>query len=1197
MTESNLTPEPPRPGQPVDQPERERFIYGLDRNFSVIAPAGVGKTRSIVERIAAIAAQPDAVQVLPHLVVVTYTDRAAREMKRRARQRILQLQSVAGQSHAEAADSSATPAPAISPAAVAAFNQTFFGTIHSLCVKLLQTHGHFLGVPAKFEVADDDRLDELWDEFISNDIPWQHSLSEAERTAMLRHIGLLDVFRLSREVRLPLPEPLEPPGPVPAVPLDALIAELQASNSKHDTVADTLSNAQRFQRQMDRAAKDVKRSVTAPASPAFDAINHNLDQPLPGEVFCPLPERKTKAKALATMWDDTFRPLRDWLSRAATVAAVEIAEAFVQFRIRQGVLTFDDQVSLALELLSTPEIAARILKKPWRIILDEAQDTDPIQFQVLLRLARVLGAELKEGTSDVPGTSHVPADAWRWAMVGDFQQSIYGQRADIPTYRQHHLEITTAPNGAQATFQVTFRCSQSVVGFVNTVFPHVFAPKEDTKQPGASGAAAATLDDQARFVQLMAAATTAQGQVLRLPVAALPEPEHRETPDGRPSKRRRKDAEVASHVAEHVAHSIQTLGLEGLQASRWSEVAVLCPRIAWLAPIRKALAARGIDSQSLSTHDIAGDHPARAWLTALVWVMAEPLSGYEIVGVLRDIFGLPDHVLASFSGGDGARFQIASAPQTIALTRDTAALPVRDALVFLAGLREKIATMPVRTAVELILSETQLLERLELLPDVRDWPGGSMRDELEALLVLAAHAEAAGTTFRGYAHNLRNSFGTARSETRIKPDAVQLITSYKAKGLEWDAVVIPFMFREIQMRTKHYPRFTQLSPGQNPRVIFSRDDTREPERAAADRIRDMEYERLLYVMCTRPRRTLVLTDDSACWAEPKYNKAAETMQRTFARCMRLDKVPEVQQLWDALPLAPALSADEIPAPAPSESSASAGRAALSAPVSAPGAGRPAHFETAQTLPLFQHARDQWERRRELASRTAGGFRRRVTPHSLAKSLEVLGPLPGSQQGHSMSPGQDVSLPVSVAPGDPESSSEPEDARPLNAERPGGTEYGTWWHALMERLPWSGPESGAAARLAAFEAALPLCQLPERARREFDLLQQSELPARLAAPGLVLHAELPFLLAETATPEACLEGIIDMAWFDPASDRWTVLDWKTNFIRAEQSEELRQLYMPQLQAYARALTRLTGKGASAVIYSTTLGVLLSADVAE
>src|SRR5438552_18509010 len=75
--------------EPIDQPNRERFVSELDKNFSVVAAAGSGKTRAITDRIVQIAKSEQARDWLPQLVVVAVTNRAADEMQQRARAEVL----------------------------------------------------------------------------------------------------------------------------------------------------------------------------------------------------------------------------------------------------------------------------------------------------------------------------------------------------------------------------------------------------------------------------------------------------------------------------------------------------------------------------------------------------------------------------------------------------------------------------------------------------------------------------------------------------------------------------------------------------------------------------------------------------------------------------------------------------------------------------------------------------------------------------------------------------------------------------------------------------------------------------------------------------------------------------------------------------------------------------------------------------
>src|SRR5207245_10552185 len=71
--------------EPIDQPNRERFVSELDKNFSVVAAAGSGKPRAITNRIAQIAKSAQARDCLPQLVLVALTSRAADAMQESAR--------------------------------------------------------------------------------------------------------------------------------------------------------------------------------------------------------------------------------------------------------------------------------------------------------------------------------------------------------------------------------------------------------------------------------------------------------------------------------------------------------------------------------------------------------------------------------------------------------------------------------------------------------------------------------------------------------------------------------------------------------------------------------------------------------------------------------------------------------------------------------------------------------------------------------------------------------------------------------------------------------------------------------------------------------------------------------------------------------------------------------------------------------
>jgi superfamily I DNA/RNA helicase len=200
---------------PSDQSARERFANELDRNFSVVASAGSGKTATIVRRVLSIARS--APEVLPRLVVVTFANRAADEMQQRTRQLLL--------------------AKNLGAEIQTAFNRAFFGTIHSFCMKLLTDFGHYLGLPAPLELLGDDN--DLWREFVQSQTRIGHSLGKKERATLLRLVQVRDLMELARRAESAV---LRTPDLGPCPKLD--FAEVYAHSDRRSSENVTKSQAE-----------------------------------------------------------------------------------------------------------------------------------------------------------------------------------------------------------------------------------------------------------------------------------------------------------------------------------------------------------------------------------------------------------------------------------------------------------------------------------------------------------------------------------------------------------------------------------------------------------------------------------------------------------------------------------------------------------------------------------------------------------------------------------------------------------------------------------------------------------------------------------------------------------------------------------------------------------------------------------------
>ncbi|MEP6698796.1 MAG: UvrD-helicase domain-containing protein [Verrucomicrobiota bacterium] len=769
--------------RPSDDSARGRFASELDRNFSVVASAGSGKTTAITHRVLSIARSAKATEILPRLVVVTFANRAADEMQQRARQILLEEN--------------------LGTEVQTAFNRAFFGTIHSFCMKLLTDFGHYLGLPSPLELQGD-ADDDLWQEFVQTQSRIGHSLGKNDRARLLRLIQARDLMELARRARsavLCVPEL----SPCPA--LDFADVYAQADRRGSDTISKSQAELREWEKRFAGDWEYLRWPVCFSMSGNFTEL-----------------------------WRQRFSPLRKWVAAAATCVAAEVQRDYRDFRLERGLVTYGDQIALAKELLQHPIAAARIREENLRVILDEAQDTEPAQFSVLLESTRP-----PEATGEWLQDRHLPPRPGHFCMVGDFQQSIYRERADLSYYRAVHDALIHDADGEALTFSVTFRLDQKQLDFVNETFREILND--------ANG--------QVRFVELHPRPGILPGKVIRVPLGK------ELIPDGK----KLKDYQKARLEAEYLATWIQDAGLKKLSADSWREVAILCPRKAWLQTMATALRRVGLPVAIQSERDVKGDSPAYAWLTALCIIMTDPLNAYEIVGVLREIFGLSDHDLAVFSEAQGTRFRI---DEVLSATGK-----ISSQLRSLAEIRRRAEGLALFDAVTLIVEETQLRERLLLLPATEF---GDLARELEVLLAQAAEAEAGGIILAEFAERLRNDFTTARA-VRFSADdnAIQLITSHKAKGSEWQAVIVPFLARELRPPSPPYPHLVKSPQTGELLIALGKEDKSKELKDATERAQQQELERLLYVATTRARHTLVLALDQEIFSsvEGKLPKTAQ----------------------------------------------------------------------------------------------------------------------------------------------------------------------------------------------------------------------------------------------------------------------------------------------------------------------------------
>jgi ATP-dependent exoDNAse (exonuclease V) beta subunit len=772
----------------IDHRARERFRSEWDSNFAVSANAGSGKTTAISERLAAIALAPDGAGRLRKMAVVTYTKKAAAQIGQRARQVLLRRVAESGTRDLAPLDR---------------LERAFFGTIHSFCLKLAQTYGQTVGINLNPTVVTEDD-DALWEEFLEQDPMQFDALAPAELAAFLRHVALEEIFPLARELDAATAAALRrrrPAEPLPE-PAAAAVEELLALPPKGGGLKNLLLSQARARAWQAAWAR--------------------------GTGFLPLYEPAGSAQAVVACARAWMAPLKRWLAAAAAALAGELAERYRAWRFERGVQTYSDQIDAAMAVLRDEALLDRIRAEGWRIILDEAQDTDPQQFAVLIELARPPGA--KRGTW--PAAGGPGPRPGHFCMVGDGQQAIYGSRADMGNFSRHADAFRRGDGGELLEFQVTFRAPHAVIALLNRTLPAAFGPGQPHNfgLPPAEGASPPFL--QVPYVPLEPGPENVAGDVRRLPLIVTVPP-----PEGVGAWLEEEARQVAAWLGAH--------GPAGVGARCWGEIAVLAPRNEWLLVARKAFEGAGLEVSLQTRRTRGGDNPAYAWLSGLLAVVADPEDMFEWVGVLREIFAVSDGLIAAELRTHGR------------LAWEDPAVHPEPLAGALAVLRPFV--LRANDTGEALDGFARALAGACALAD-KAWrldPRGGVATELARLVAEAAELGLAGGGPRTWLDQLRRGSEDGRPTGTPGADAINLLTSHSAKGLEWPVVIVLGLWRGIGRAPDRGMKLVRDAAA-GPRVFFDAASLPAETREARDRERVRELTRLLYVTLTRARRVLIV---------------------------------------------------------------------------------------------------------------------------------------------------------------------------------------------------------------------------------------------------------------------------------------------------------------------------------------------------
>src|SRR5688572_12117736 len=453
---------------------RELIASELDKTLIVEAAAGTGKTTELVGRIVALIRNQRA--AIGQIVAVTFSEKAAGELKLRLREEL---------ERSRAADSAAS---ALLDAAVHDFEEAHISTIHTFCADLLRERPVEARVDPAFAVLTDSQADSLFDQVFAS---WLHEQlgnpREGVRRSLRRPVrwrfdddsddGPIERLRMAarglREWR-DHDAPWRRPDYDRKAAIKTLSARLKSFADltakpikRDDKFAASVAAARTTNQDLERQKRQVGDMVPEPMWDGWEAALVSLSQQRDfanprkgsGGAFAIGVTRDQAIAAHAELLD----ALREFRGTAdADLAALlheEMRDCLARYEARKqeaGALDFLDLLIKARDLVcNNAEVSAGFRKRFRVILVDEFQDTDPLQAELLLCLARDDHGRLRPGALFI---------------VGDPKQSIYRfRRADVGAYRR--IADNLGESGATAvTLQASFRSVPAIQRFVNAAF-------------------------------------------------------------------------------------------------------------------------------------------------------------------------------------------------------------------------------------------------------------------------------------------------------------------------------------------------------------------------------------------------------------------------------------------------------------------------------------------------------------------------------------------------------------------------------------------------------------------------------------------------------------------------------------------------------------------------------------------------------
>ena len=1197
--------------------EQQQVIDLRNRNILVSAAAGSGKTAVLVERIITRLTKDKEPLDVDRLLIVTFTEAAAAEMKERIHMAIEKaLEEDPDNVHLQRQST--------------LIHQAKITTIHQFCLSVIRDYFHTIDLDPSFRVGDEGELKLLKQDMV------EKVLEDAYREGDEAFLAFVESFASGRtdtkleELILQMYE-FSRSFPNPNSWMDFCVAQYGVDTPKElnekPFIQEAVQEVKQYLKDMDILLLQAMEICDSDGGPTayrdtlqldreqiltlrecdsfeglqktittliWDKLKANRDKSVSEQKIQQVKdmrdEVKKTIKSLAEQYFfDSIEELQKDLSAAKKHMQVLVrlvkafSEEFLLAKQSRNVIDFSDMEQYALQILTNEEdgefypseVAENYQQKFAEVMIDEYQDSNLVQEAILTSVSGV-----HKGNYNI-------------FMVGDVKQSIYRFRLSRPELFMEKYHTYSVDHGKKQRIDLhkNFRSRREVLESTNFIFEQIMT----------SAFGGISYDDKAALY-VGAEYTESVGNDTEVLLV--------ETPDRKAAERVEIEAlTVANRIKELMAtHHVQDKKTGMLRKVRYGDIVILSRNVkGWTDVFAKVLNEEGVPTYTGSQEGYFQTREIQTILNYLK-ILDNPRQDIPFAAVLTSMFAnLDSEDLAELKNSTDAEHLYNRVCQYLE-TGTNARLQeqLQQFLDVYHAFRAKVPYL----AIHVLL--WQLLEETGYGDYVASLPGGIQRSANLQMLVEKAVAFE-GTSYKGLFNFVRymeqlQKYNVDYGEANImdeEADVVTLMSIHKSKGLEFPIVFVTGLTKQFNQQDTRQSIILHSDLGAGIDMVDVNFRTKAPtilKKVIQQRVQKesiAEELRVLYVAMTRAKEKLILTGTL-----PDVEKQVQTY---VPLCNHHRKVLPYYSLTKANKymdwIIPALIRsqrfakilDDLCIPLPYQNDLFR----LSVPIQVKWMSETDLIET-ETKELIQ----DFVTREVLQDWDTEQIYDAAMKERLEEQFAYSYPYADSSMVKQKLSVSELKKKIYLEE-ESEQAFEEEEVIPLlpkflkEQETLTGASKGTAYHRLLELLDFTKERDEAilAKEIASYQTEGYLTEDMGACIFAKDILGFFETPiakrAQQAAEQNLLFKEQPFVLGVDAKDVygvageqeiLLVQGIIDV-YFEENGEL-VVLDYKTD--RVSHESELRERYHAQLDYYAKALKQLTGKQVKEkLIYSFAL----------